>query len=227
MIPTRNLLPAAALAAAALCLTACASTPKGAASKAPPAITPGAQYALKVDPATDKIALALHPDGLSKAQVDALRALAARRAELGGGAVSISLPKGAADAAVANRAAEAALAVLNVAGVQVERTTYDSDDARAPMLVSFDYEKPEIPKCGKWGDLTKTGDNEVFSNFGCAVQANMAAQIANPSDIAHPRAEDAPDVERRTVVLEKYRAGKPTPADESPREANQIAHIGQ
>jgi pilus assembly protein CpaD len=228
MIPTRNLLPAAALAAAALCLTACATTPKGTAKKADPPITPGAQFTLKTETTTDKIALALHPDGLSKAQLAALQALAARRAEVEGGVVTLKLPQGAADAAAAGRAADAAQAALNAAGATVQRTTYESDDPKAPLLVSFEYDGAEIPKCGRWDDLTKTGDNQVYSNFGCAVTANMAAQIANPTDIVHPRAEDAPDVERRTSVLAKYREGKPTPAEEpQAKSVNLLAHVGQ
>jgi pilus biogenesis lipoprotein CpaD len=161
MIPTRNLLPAA-FAAAALCLTACASAPKDTASKAPPPINPGEQFALKADSSTDKIALAPHADGLSNAQLDALRALAAHRADVDGGAVTISLPHGAADAAAASRTADAAQTVLNVAGAAVQRTSYESDDPKAPLLVSFDYEKAEIPKCGKWDDLTKTKDNQIY-----------------------------------------------------------------
>ena len=231
MTLTRTLLVAAAFTLAALCLAACASehTMDGHAAHAAP-VNPGAQYVLKAAPATDKIALMPHADGLSPAQVAALRALVARRAEVEGGPVTISLPHGAADTAAANRAADAAQAQLNVAGVQVQRSTYDSADAKAPLLVSFDYEKAEKPHCGQdWGDLAKSFDNAVYTNFGCAVTANMAAQIANPSDIVHPRAEDAPDVERRMTVIDKYRAGKDTAADppDSKTSGVIIAHVGQ
>ena len=232
MTPTRTRPAAAftlaALSLAALGLAACATPHHDAASHAAPPINPGAQFPLKVDAATDRIALAPHAEGLSVAQQDALRALAARRADVDGGVVTISLPHGAADAAVAARSADAAQTLLNIAGAAVERTTYDSDDPKAPLLVSFEYQKAAIPHCGHWDDLTKTLDNQTYSNFGCAVTANMAAQIANPSDIAHPRAEDAPDVERRMTVLDKYRQGKATPA-EAPEEKsyNTIAHVGQ
>jgi len=57
----------------------------------------------------------------------------------------------------------------------------------------------------------------------------MAAQIANPNDLVHPRADDGPDVERRMTVLEKYRAGKVTGADQPEAKAagGAIAHVGQ
>jgi pilus assembly protein CpaD len=86
-----------------------------------------------------------------------------------------------------------------------------------------------VPHCGRWDDLTSTGDNGSYANFGCAVTANMAAQIAHPSDIVRPRAEDAPDSGRRMTILEKYREGKVTAADEPEQKAGgaAIAHVGQ
>jgi pilus assembly protein CpaD len=232
MTLTRTLLVAAAFTLAALCLAACESEHSEEFGRAhpPQPLNPGAQYVLKAAPSTDKIALAPHADGLSPAQVKALKEFVERRADVDGGVVTISLPQGGADTAAVGRAADAAQAQLNVAGVQVQRSTYASDDAKAPLMVSFDYEKAEKPHCGQdWGDIAKTFDNAVYTNFGCAVTANMAAQIANPSDIAHPRAEDAPDVERRMTVLDKYRAGKVTASD-APQDKGYgaaISHVGQ
>ena len=77
MTSPRIPLTAAALAIAALSLAACA-VDQGVAGRAP--LSPGAQYGLKVAAGSDKIALAAHADGLSDAQLQALKALAARRA---------------------------------------------------------------------------------------------------------------------------------------------------
>ena len=193
------------------------------------AITPLDHYRLKADAASDRIALAVHDGALSPAQSEALKALAARRAGVDGGVVTISLPHGGADAALAARAADFAQGLLAVAGAPVQRSSYESADPKAPLLVSFDYEKAEIPACGKnWGDLTNTFDNRSYDAFGCAVTANMAAQAANPADLVRPRADDAPDAERRMTVLDKYRAGKVTAADEPQAKAGgEIAHVGQ
>jgi pilus assembly protein CpaD len=221
MTSTRTSLTAAALALAALGLAACASG-----GPSVHAITPGAQFGLKVEPGTERIALAPHADGLSDAQRGALAALAARSVQADGGVVTISLPHGAADAAATARAADAAQLALNAAGARVLRSTYESDDPKAPLLVSFEYQTAAVPHCGRWDDLTATFDNGAYANFGCAVNANMATQIAHPSDIAHPRAEDAPDSERRLTVLEKYREGKVTAADEPPLRTT-ISHIGE
>jgi pilus assembly protein CpaD len=223
MTQTRTSL--AALSLAALCLAACATEHPASGSAA---LTPIDQYRLQAQAATDRLALAAHADGLSDAQIQALKALAAHRADADGGAVTISLPHGAADAAAVARTADAAQVVLNVAGARVQRSTYESDDAKAPLLVSFEYAQAVVPRCGHWGDLTGTFDNESYANLGCAVTANMAAQIANPSDIVRPHAEDAPDSGRRMTVLEKYREGKQTGAEEPENQAGTaIAHVGQ
>jgi hypothetical protein len=48
-------------------------------------------------------------------------------------------------------------------------------------------------KCGNWPeDLTATSQNLRYSNQGCAVQANIAAELANPSTINTPMATDLP-----------------------------------
>jgi pilus assembly protein CpaD len=233
MTLTRTFLWAAVCSLTALSLAACASVDgkgKGASGqRAAQAANPLELYSLKTGNATDKIALALHDSGLSPAQSDALKAFVARRAKAAGGIVTISLPHGAADAAVAARTADLAQGLLNVDGAPTQRTTYESDDAKAPLLVSFAYEKAEIPTCGKdWGELTRTKDNDVYDNFGCAVTANMAAQIANPADIDHPHAEDAPDAGRRTTVLDKYRDGKLTGAETpDPNGTSITLHVGQ
>ena len=228
MTTTRILPTVAALLLTAAGLSACA-TASGDKAENPAlkAVNPGALYTLKVDEAKDQIALAIHADGLSPAQDAALKALAGRRAEASGGAVIVSLPSGAADSQAAGRMDGVVEAALTRLGVPVTRATYASDDAKAPILVSYAYDKADIPACGKhWQDLTKTKENTVQSNFGCAVTANMAAMIANPADIAHPHAEDSADVDRRMTVLEKYEAGKVTAAD-SPQQTPQIAHVGQ
>ena len=54
--------------------------------------------------------------------------------------------------------------------------------------------------------------NQPTTDFGCAVTANLAAQVANPRDIVAPRGMDAPDMGRRSKVFDTYRAGERTAA---------------
>ena len=228
MTVTRALLVAASFALAALCLAACAAT-----SISPPAAavrSPDALFPLKAESAWDQVALAIHVDGLSPAQTQALRALAARRDDNLGGAVHLSAPRGAVDPTQAERAVAGARAVLLGAGVQasdIQVGGYDAVDSQAPLLASYGYDRAEVPLCGRQAEFTRTANNDVDANFGCSMTANMAAQIANPSDIRRPHGEDAPDPDRRLTVLGKYRDGKVTNADDAEGKSGVISRVGR
>lgn len=223
MTVSRTLLVAAAFCLAALCLAACASDPK---SPARTARNPDALYPLRADPTTDQIALAIHADGLSLAQVEALKALAARRIKLGGGTVTLSAPGGSADAGRIAAAARAVLVLDGVSDAEIQARAYDAADPKAPLLISFAYDKAEIAECGRhWDQLTHVEDNRVQSEFGCSVTANMAAQIANPSDLRHPRDEDPADAERRSTVMQRYATGKVTAADEPDMKGGVVSRV--
>ena len=223
MTLTRTLVVAAAFTLAALCLAACQSSPAD--NPARTAVNPLSLYKLRADPAKDAIALAIHPAGITAAQAEALAGLAARRRDVVGGPVTLSVPH----SADAGRSLETARAFLMAQGVdpsEILLGAYEAPEAGAPMLASFPYRKAEVAQCGKhWDELTHTNDNRVQSNFGCAEVANMAAQIANPNDIVAPQAEQAPDTQRRLTVLGQYQQGKPTAAEEREQKAGIIARL--
>lgn len=57
---------------------------------------------------------------------------------------------------------------------------------------------------------TKT--NAPLPSFGCAVSINLAAMIADPTDLVGVQPQDPADAARRAIVFEKYRNGEPTSA---------------
>jgi pilus assembly protein CpaD len=96
----------------------------------------------------------------------------------------------------------------------------------APILVGFTGFEAVVPQCGQvWNNLMATRDNRVQSNFGCAVTANMAAQIANPSDIVTPQPMDPADATRRSVVMGKYRAGEITSTARDSNSSGAISRV--
>ena len=179
------------------------------------AITPTEQFPLKVAVTPGEIHLAPHPAGLSAAQREALAALADRWMQEGGGPVTIRAPISGADpgsAGLTSVQAAELLHTLGVPGEKIRRVGYDPQrDPRAPIIVAYDVYEAVIPRCGAhWENLTNNLGNRPMSNFGCAVSANMAAQIADPADIVGPRTSDPTDATRRTTVIEKYRQGQAT-----------------
>jgi pilus assembly protein CpaD len=59
------------------------------------------------------------------------------------------------------------------------------------------------------------------------VTANMAVQIANPADLAHPRASTPIDMQRREVMLDKYRKGQVTSSDKDDQAKGVISNVAR
>jgi pilus assembly protein CpaD len=79
----------------------------------------------------------------------------------------------------------------------------------APIRLRFTATTALTNKCGQWpDDLSDNAfDNQNYYNFGCATQHNLAAQIANPTDLISPRAVSPIDTDQRSKVIDNYRKG--------------------
>lgn len=208
--------------ALALGLSACAST-LGSDPQAP--LTPLSRYTLQVEPGLDRIALAVRDDGLSGAQHAAVRDLAARYGEAGRGYLQIEAPAG--DDPVAAAHAYAVGAALERAGVPAERIRligYAAPDPRAPVLVGFETLRAHVPNCAaQTRSMVLNMSNQSTANLGCAVNANMAAQIADPRDIMGARPMTPADSGRAAVVFDAYRRGQPSSTAQEPLVNGQIS----
>lgn len=141
-----------------------------------------------------------------------------RASDAGNSKLVIAVPHGGANEPAAMRAAGQLNGLIKEAGfadnaVQVQ--PYGAGrGSNAPIRFSYMRYVAQAPDCGYWpGDLAHDKRNLNYHNFGCAQQANLAAQIANPADLITPRTMDASDPERRALVFDKYRQGK-SPASE-------------
>jgi pilus assembly protein CpaD len=199
-------------AVSALALSACVGLPAEGTGPAP--INPISRFALAVEPGVERIALAVHETGPSANQRAALQDFAYRFSAEGAPVLRVEAPSG--DDAVSGEMAwnvRNTLEALGVPASQVQVVTYVAPDPRAPILVGFDTMRAAVPRCGtEWTNLARTASNAGYSNFGCAVNANLAAQIANPRDIVTPRTMTPPDAGRRAVVFDRYRRGEQTAA---------------
>lgn len=207
--------------AASLTLAGCMGAPAGGEGPAP--LTPTQRYTLQVEPGVERVALAVRDGGLSPRQLDALTGLANGFGLEGAPVLRIEAPAGG-DTVAADFAYQVrhALEARGVPGQQIQVLSYAGPDARAPVLVGYDTIRAAVPQCGtNWTNLTRTANNEVSANFGCAVTANLAAQIENPRDIVQPRGMTPADGGRRSVVFSDYRAGEMTAGQQELLVANQ------
>ena len=149
---------------------------------------------------------------LSFGRMGMVRGFAADYRENASGSVQIMTPVGSANAAAASRLAGQIKKVLVQEGVPARKIAYQSYQAAAqndaaPVRLSFTAIGAHTAQCGRWpNDLVlNTMENKHYENFGCATQSNLAAQIANPSDLIAPRGMSPIDAERRDEVIKKYR----------------------
>lgn len=207
-------------------LGACATS----AGDTPPPALPTENFVLRAAPSVDQIALAPRADGLSAAQQAAVAQLAARFNAAGGEVLTVQSAAGGGEVALRSAMnVKAAIEQAGVPGHQVRLGVYTAGDAAgAPVLAGYRVLAAVVPQCGRyWGDLTATRDNRAYADFGCAVTANMAAQIADPRDIAGGSAVDPADATRRSVVLDKYRKGDVTATKSDDQANGQVAKVIQ
>lgn len=215
---TRSL-AALLISVSALGLSACFGAPAG--GLGPEPLTPASRFTLQVEPGVDRIALSVHEQGLSAAQQRALYDITGRFSREGAPALTVEAPAGGDPVAnaFAFRVKEQLERIAGQGRVQI--VSYPAPDPQAPVLVGFESLRAVVEQCGTyWTSLTRTRDNESSVNFGCAVTANLAAQIENPRDIITPRAMTPANAGRRAVVFDHYRKGEATAAPQEELVAN-------
>ena len=211
-----------------LALSACVAHP--ASGDEHEALLPSEHFAIDVSPAPLELRLAPHPRGLSPAQIQALADFVGRWRDAGGGEITLKTPEQASDPAAAYRTVNAARDFLVQNGVDQSwaHIVGYAGDASAPIVLSFTRYEARGPQCGQsWEDLAVTHDNREYENFGCAITANLAAEVANPRDILAPRQSDPPDAAKRESAIGKYRAPTVMSTPKDPQADATISSVGQ
>jgi pilus assembly protein CpaD len=153
------------------------------------------------------------------------------------GGVIIALPVGSSNARSSADALSEIESILAATGVPrrsiAVRNYRVSADTLATVRVSYPRIAAQAGPCGLWPeDIGPSLNRDYFENqppwnFGCATQRNLAAMVADPTDLVQPRAETPAYTMRRTTVLEHYRAGTPTSSTENAGSAaGRITDIG-
>lgn len=103
------------------------------------------------------------------------------------------------------------------AGRALTVSTYQPTDPKvaSPIRLTFRRLQAKVgSQCGLWPEDLGVSDpgrdwhNQQYWNFGCATQANLASQVADPVDLVRPRQETPPDTGRRMFNFEQIRKGE-------------------
>jgi pilus assembly protein CpaD len=130
------------------------------------------------------------------------------------GNIEILAPRGATnDRAVADvrHQVRQELLASGVPSNRIVENVYPAGGATdaAPIRLHFLATTAVTNACGQWPEdlASNSFDNQNYYNFGCSSQGNLAAQIANPTDLIAPRAQTPIDAEQRGTVIGNYRSG--------------------
>jgi pilus assembly protein CpaD len=153
--------------------------------------------------------------GLGMSDEDAVRfdAFLADYRLHGNGSLGISVPNGAPAREAITYFAERA-AATGIARDKILVSTHDVTNGDWRVDVSYIAYAARTERCGDWSEnLAYSADNQTPRNFGCAVQQNIAAMVADPRDLLGPRPMDDGDTARRMTVMGNYEQGKITSAE--------------
>lgn len=80
-----------------------------------------------------------------------------------------------------------------------------------------------VPGCPDWSDhYAETGNNSTSPGFGCAVNGNIAAMVADPEHLLHGATGNGQTVVMSsTKAIQSYREMKPTGAEGLPEVSSQ------
>jgi pilus assembly protein CpaD len=158
------------------------------------------------------------------------------KAEATGG-VLIDLPTGTVNEQSAAGALREIQSILAATGVppnaMMVRTYLATRNAMATVKITYPKITAQAGPCGVWPEDIGPGfnrdyfENQPSWNFGCATQRNLAAMVANPSDLVQPHPETPAYTMRRTDVMQKYRQGESTATTYPNTTAGKITDFGQ
>jgi pilus assembly protein CpaD len=142
-----------------------------------------------------------------------LRAFMAEYRRFGTGPITAQVPTGA---ELGGATRQALATIRSAAEGRLSVVGYSPLDpgTAAPIRLSFVRLQAKVSdRCGLWpkdlgvSDADSSYRNEPYWNFGCAMQSNVASQVADPVDLVRGRPETPPDTARRIGNIGKIREG--------------------
>lgn len=120
--------------------------------------------------------------------------------------------------------------IARAAGVGPDRMRFTErahpESIGAAVTLSYERLAVVAPVCGDWSEnVARNPDNLPYPNYGCASQRNLAAMIANPTDVVFP-AEETPRLsDNRAPAYAAYKgnAGASTSTPPSGTSATQAS----
>jgi pilus assembly protein CpaD len=144
----------------------------------------------------------------------------------GDGAISVSAPSGPASSTALAYFGEH-LAQMGVPRTRILVGTHDSANGDTRVEIGYIVYSARTDTCGNWTqDAGDTASNLPMPDFGCSVQHNVAAMVANPRDLMTPQGLGAGDATRRQTVIDTYEKAQATASQKSSDQSANLSGVG-
>jgi len=164
-------------------------------------------------------------DGLSREEAAKFDAFVADYRVRGNGSLGISVPSGAGSRAAITFFGERA-AASGISRDKILVTVREAGNADPRVDVSYIAYVARAQPCGNWSeDEAFTQENHTSANFGCSVQHNIAAMVADPRDLLGPGARGPVSTNRRAVVMDHYEKGEITQANKATDQQAEVSNV--
>ena len=150
----------------------------------------------------------------------------------GNGSLGISVPNGPASRAAITYFGERA-AATGISRDKILVSTRDVANGDTRVDVSYIAYTARTEACTDWSENESFSlDNHTPKRFGCSVQQNIAAMVADPRDLLGPGRMGPVDTARRAIVMEHYQKGEVTQAakhsaDSASEQSANTSSVGQ
>lgn len=159
-----------------------------------------------------KVQFAAGADGMSSDDAVKFDNFLADYRAHGNGSLGISVPNGPASRAAITYFGERA-AATGISRDKILVSTRDVANGDSRVDITYIAYTARTQACGDWSENESfTLDNSTPKRFGCSVQQNIAAMVADPRDLLGPGRMGPVDTARRATVMEKYEKGEVTQA---------------
>jgi pilus assembly protein CpaD len=176
-------------------------------------VDPDRMHPISVQPDYRAVKLSFTGAGMMPEDAAKLEGVAQDYLARGDGSISISAPEGPDSTAAISYFGEQ-LVHMGVSRSHIIVGTHPVSDGDRRVEIGFVGYVAHTDPCGDWSNAEDTEANLPMPNFGCAVQHNIAAMVADPRDLDQARRlDDSPDATRRAVVMGHYEKGEVTQAD--------------
>lgn len=143
----------------------------------------------------------------------------------GNGTLTLSAPRGP-DSSETIEYFASQLLQLGVPRERLLVGTHDAGPGDGRVEIGYVSYVAHTEPCGNWTqDATDTEDNLPMPDFGCSVQHNIAAMVADPRDLVSPREMSPADATRRNAVVKQYETGKTTSADKTSAQSGAVSDV--